>query len=78
MLALLALRPLSATLSRREEQTIADASDEHSTRLAMLRLFRQGIVRSSATGLAAILVFTPVAAQFAAEAQPAAKVYRVG
>jgi putative ABC transport system substrate-binding protein len=44
----------------------------------MLRLFRQGIVRSSATGLAAILVFTPVAAQFAAEAQPAAKVYRVG
>ena len=57
---------------------MADTSGEHSTRLAMLRLFGQGIVKGTATGLAAILVFTLVAAPFAAEAQPAARVYRVG
>ncbi len=57
---------------------MADTSGEHSTRLAMLKLFRRRIVRGTAIGLAAILVFTLVAAPFAAEAQPAAKVYPVG
>ncbi len=57
---------------------MADTNGEHSARLAMLKLFRRSIVRGTAIGLAAILVFTLVAVPFAAEAQPAAKVYRVG
>jgi hypothetical protein len=56
---------------------MADTSGEHSTRLAVLELFRRRIVRGTAIGLAAILVFTLVAAPFAAETQPAAKVYRI-
>jgi len=47
---------------------MADTSGGHSTRLAMLKLFRRRIVRGTAIGLAAILVFTLVAAPFAAEA----------
>jgi hypothetical protein len=57
---------------------MADTSGEHSTPLAMLKLFRRRIVRDTVIGLAAILVFTLVAAPFAAKAQPAPKVYRVG
>ena len=44
----------------------------------VLRLLREGIVRGSVTGLAAILALALLAAWFAAEAQPAGKVYRVG
>jgi hypothetical protein len=57
---------------------MADMGGEHSARLAKLKLFPRRIVSGTAIGLAAILVFTLVAAPFAAEAQPAAKVYRVG
>jgi ABC-type sugar transport system substrate-binding protein len=44
----------------------------------MLRSFRERIERSTTTGLAAILAFALIAASFAAQAQPAEKVYRIG
>jgi ABC-type uncharacterized transport system substrate-binding protein len=44
----------------------------------MPRLFREGVVKRTATGLAATLACALIAASFAAEAQPAGKVSRVG
>jgi putative tryptophan/tyrosine transport system substrate-binding protein len=44
----------------------------------MLRLFREGPPKGTATRLAATLAFALIAGSFAAEAQPAGQVYRVG